>query len=122
MGRPPQCCPESPGSRPQNHSPPMTPPLSNYYLPRKLVAEDRVGEIILPFQAQDEPTDALVVAAGPGRILDSGQRYPMQAQPGDRLITLPHHFHEEQGYRGLEGYIRDEDVVAIVRGPEHVSL
>jgi co-chaperonin GroES (HSP10) len=97
-------------------------PLSNYYLCRKLQAEDRIGEIYLPPSSVEEPTDALVVSAGPGRVLDSGQRYPMQAQPGDRLITLPQHFHEERGYRGAEGYIRDEDVVGIVRGPEHDTL
>ena len=37
--------------------------------------------IVLPETAKEKPQEGLVLAAGPGRLLDSGERAPMEGLP-----------------------------------------
>lgn len=44
------------------------------------------GGIYIPDSAKDKPTEGRVVAVGPGRTLDNGQREPMNVQVGQRVL------------------------------------
>ena len=44
------------------------------------------GGIVLPDSAQKKPREGVVIAVGPGRVLDSGQRAPMDIEVGDTVI------------------------------------
>lgn len=44
------------------------------------------GGIVLPDTAKEKPQRGTVIAAGPGRTLDSGERAPMSVAVGDEVI------------------------------------
>lgn len=47
--------------------------------------EKTVGGIVLPDSAQEKPQLGTVVAIGPGRLLDSGNRGELSVAVGDRV-------------------------------------
>ncbi|MFZ5801565.1 MAG: co-chaperone GroES [Candidatus Omnitrophota bacterium] len=62
-------------------------PLSDKILVEVLEAEERTkGGIILPDTAKEEKTEGKVVAAGPGKTLESGKVQPMEVKKGDRVL------------------------------------
>ncbi len=42
--------------------------------------------IVLPDTAKEKPQQGEVIAVGSGRILDSGERVPMELKPGQRVL------------------------------------
>lgn len=89
-------------------------PHGNHYLCRLLSPQERVGHILLSESAQYPTQDAYVIAAGPGRVLDNGLPWPMQAAMGDRLLFLTGAWREWDAEEQL-GFVSDTQVVAILR-------
>ncbi|MBI4497534.1 MAG: co-chaperone GroES [Chloroflexi bacterium] len=54
----------------------------------KLLNQEEVtaSGIVLPDTAKEKPNQAEVIAVGPGRVTEHGQRLPMDLQPGDRVV------------------------------------
>jgi len=48
--------------------------------------ETTAGGIVLPDTAQEKPQKGTVLAVGPGRLLDSGQRSEISVTKGDTVI------------------------------------
>ncbi len=48
--------------------------------------EIKRGGIIIPDTAKEKPQEGVVVAAGPGKLDDKGQRIPMNIKAGDRVL------------------------------------
>ena len=44
------------------------------------------GGIVLPDTAKEKPQEGEVIAVGPGRVTDDGNRLPMELSVGDRVI------------------------------------
>ncbi len=44
------------------------------------------GGIVLPDNAKEKPFRGIVMAIGPGRLLDNGSRSDMSVKPGDEVI------------------------------------
>lgn len=42
--------------------------------------------IVLPDSAKEKPSEGTVVAVGSGKILDNGQKVPMEVKIGDKII------------------------------------
>ncbi len=42
--------------------------------------------IYVPETAKEKPQEGLVIAVGPGRLLDNGERAPMEVKKGNRVI------------------------------------
>lgn len=64
-------------------------PLSDHVLIEPIDAPDRSkGGIILPDIAKEglRPTEGKVLAVGPGRVLENGQRIAPDVKKGDRVI------------------------------------
>ncbi len=62
-------------------------PLKDRVLVRRVEeTEQKVGGIIIPDSAKEKPTEAEVVAVGTGRVLDSGQRVPLDVKVGDKVL------------------------------------
>lgn len=40
----------------------------------------------MPDTAKERPQEGEVIAVGPGKLLDSGERAPMDVKPGDKVI------------------------------------
>ena len=63
------------------------------------------GGIILPDTAQERPQQGEVVAAGPGRVLENGNRVEMEVKPGDIVIYSK--------YAGTEVEVEDEELLVM---------
>lgn len=48
--------------------------------------ETTAGGIVLPDAAQEKPQRGTVVAIGPGKLLDSGQRASIGVEVGDKVL------------------------------------
>jgi chaperonin GroES len=49
-------------------------------------AESMRGGLYIPDTAKEKPTQGEVIAVGPGRVTDKGERLKMDLQVGDRVI------------------------------------
>jgi len=82
---------------------------------RRVKAEEiSAGGIIIPQVAQEQPTQAEVLAVGRGRRLDDGTRRAAEVSPGDRVI-----FGKYQGTEvelNHESYVvlREADLLAVI--------
>ena len=77
--------------------------------------ETTAGGIVLPDIAKDKPREGTVVAAGPGRLLESnGELRPLEVQSGDRIL-FGSYAGEEIQVAGKEYLIlKEEDILAIL--------
>lgn len=65
----------------------MVKPLEDRVVVKPNTEEERTkGGIVLPDTAKERPQEGEVVAAGPGKLLENGQRAPMDVKPGDKVI------------------------------------
>jgi chaperonin GroES len=76
--------------------------------------ETSSGGIILPDTAKKKPQEGIVVAVGPGRILDDGNRAPVAVKEGQKVIYAKYGGTEFK-QDGKDYIILDEDsIYAIV--------
>jgi chaperonin GroES len=62
-------------------------PLGDKVVVKASTADERTtGGIVLPDSAREKPQQGKVVAVGPGRLLDTGERAPMAVAIGDTVI------------------------------------
>jgi chaperonin GroES len=62
-------------------------PLHDHILVRRLEeSEQRRGGIIIPDSAKEKPQQAEVIAVGNGKLLDTGERSPIEVKAGDRIL------------------------------------
>lgn len=62
-------------------------PLDDRVVVRPNEAEEKTaGGIVLPDAAKEKQQRGTVVAVGPGRLLDSGERAPVSVQVGDQVL------------------------------------
>lgn len=62
-------------------------PLDDRVVVEPLSAEEKTaGGIVLPDSAKEKPQRGKVVAVGPGRLLDSGERHPIALVVGDEVL------------------------------------
>jgi len=62
-------------------------PLDDRVVVEPLAAEETTaGGIVLPDTAKEKPQRGIVVAVGPGKLLDNGQRGELSVAVGDEVI------------------------------------
>ena len=90
-------------------------PLHDRVLVKRLESDEEQvrGGIIIPDTAKEKPQQAEVVAVGPGKIQDSGERQAMDVKAGDRVLVGK--------YSGSDIKIDDEDYV-ILREDEILAV
>ena len=93
----------------------MLKPLGDRIVVKAISAEEKTkGGIVLPDTAKEKPQEGEVIAVGPGRVLDNGQRLAPEVKVGDRVIYAKYGGTEVK----LEGeeylILRESDVLAIV--------
>ena len=90
-------------------------PLGDRVLVLRLEEEEvHRGGIIIPDTAKEKPQKGEVVAAGPGRVGDNGDRVALEVKVGDKILFGK--------YSGTEGKVdddeylmmREEDILGIV--------
>jgi len=90
-------------------------PLDDRVLVKQCAAEQMTaGGIVLPDSAQEKPQPGKVVAAGPGKLLDSGKRGQLSVKKGDEIF-YGKYAGTEIKIDGEEYVIlRESDILAIV--------
>lgn len=48
--------------------------------------EVKRGGIIIPDTAKEKPQEGVIIAVGPGKLDDKGQRVPMNVKAGDKVL------------------------------------
>ncbi|MBN1560021.1 co-chaperone GroES [candidate division KSB1 bacterium] len=79
------------------------------------IEEAKVGSIYIPETAKEKPQEGEIIAAGPGKISDSGELVKMQVKVGNRVLYGK--------YSGTEVTIdgedylimRESDILAIIK-------
>jgi len=62
-------------------------PLEDRVVVKPSTEEERTkGGIVLPDTAKERPQEGEVIAVGPGKLLENGERAPMDVKPGDKVI------------------------------------
>ncbi len=87
-------------------------PLGDHIIVKPMEEEEEVkkGGIIIPDTAKEKPQRGEVIAVGPGKILDNGQKKQMEVKVGDKII--------HQKYGGTE--IKIDDVEYIIMNEEDI--
>ena len=90
-------------------------PLSDRVVVEPAAAEEKSsGGIILPDTAQENPQQGTVVAAGPGKISDSGTLVEMSVKSGDKIL-YGKYSGTEVNVAGTDYIImRESDILAIM--------
>ena len=62
-------------------------PLNDRILVKRLEEEGKTaGGIIIPDSAKEKPAEGEIVAVGPGKLNEKGERSAMDVKPGDRVL------------------------------------
>jgi chaperonin GroES len=81
-------------------------PLADRIVVRPLKKEEVTkGGIVLPDTAKEKPQEGEVIAVGPGKLTDDGERLEMEVKKGDKVIYAK--------YAGTEIKIDDEELLII---------
>ena len=76
--------------------------------------EEKIGGIIIPDTAKEKPQEGEVVAFGPGRIGENGQRIALTVAIGNKVLYGKYSGTEIK-YQGEDYLImREDDVLAII--------
>jgi chaperonin GroES len=90
-------------------------PLADRVLVRALEeAEVKRGGIIIPDTAKEKPQEGEVIAVGPGRLNEKGERIPVEVSKGDKVL-----FGKYSGTEvnvGSDSYLimRESDILAVL--------
>ncbi|MBC7222936.1 MAG: co-chaperone GroES [Anaerolineae bacterium] len=91
-------------------------PLGDRLVVEPLEQEEKTPSgIILPETAKEKPQEGKVIAVGPGRRDDKGERVPMDVKEGDRVLFAKYAGTEVK----LEGdkkvlILKESDILAVV--------
>jgi chaperonin GroES len=90
-------------------------PLHDRILAKRIAGKDKtVGGLFIPDTAKEKPLEALVVAVGSGKVLESGKTLPLSVKAGDQVL-IGKHSGSEVKLDGEEHIIlREDDVLAIL--------
>ena len=81
-------------------------PLGDRVVIKVLTQEEKTkGGIVLPDTAKEKPQEGEVVAVGSGRVLENGQRLPLEVKVGEKVIFSK--------YAGTEVKVDDEEYLIL---------
>ena len=90
-------------------------PLNDRVLVKRLESEEKTaGGLYIPDTAKEKPSKGEVVAAGPGKMDDSGKRIAMAVKAGDTVL-FNKYAGTEVKLDGVEHLVmREDDILAII--------
>ncbi len=90
-------------------------PLGEKVIVQRVEADEKTaGGIVLPDTAKEKPKRGKVLAVGEGRLLETGERQPLQVKKGDQVL-FSSYAGTEIKVNGEEYLIMDEsDILAVL--------
>lgn len=90
-------------------------PLDDRVLVKQSEAEEvTAGGIVLPDSAQEKPQRGKVVATGPGKLLDSGERGKLCVKKGDEVFYGKYAGNEVEIDKETYVILRETDILAVI--------
>jgi len=90
-------------------------PLGDRLVVEPIEQEDTTsGGILLPETAKEKPQEGRVIAAGPGKLDDSGKRVKMEVKVGDRVLYAK--------YSGTEIKVEENKKLLILKESDVLAL
>ncbi len=77
-------------------------------------AEQMRGGLYIPDTAKEKPQEGEIVAVGPGKLSDEGNRIPMEVASGDRVLYGKYSGTEVTVEGDQYLILRESDILAIV--------
>ena len=82
---------------------------------REQEEQKSAGGIIIPDTAKEKPQRGKVVATGPGKMGEDGQRIPLEVKAGDRVL-FSKYAGTEIKLDGVEHvFMKEDDILSIVQ-------
>jgi chaperonin GroES len=72
------------------------------------------GGILIPDTAKEKPIEGKVIAVGPGKMSDAGNRMPLQLKEGDRVLFGKYAGTEIKMESEEYLMMREEDILAVI--------
>ena len=90
-------------------------PLQDRIIVKRFESEEKTASgIIIPDSAKEKPMEGEVIAAGPGRTYDNGNKMEMTVKVGDRVLFAKYAGTEIK-FDGQEFLImREDDILGVV--------
>ena len=80
-------------------------PLNDRILVQRLEEEEKTaGGIIIPDNAKEKPVEGTIIAVGPGKLNDAGERVAPQVKEGDTVLFSKYGGTNRQGAGYIEYY------------------
>ena len=90
-------------------------PLGDRVVVKPVEREERTKSgIVIPDTAKEKPQEGIVEAVGTGRILDNGQKVPMELKVGDKVLYAKYAGNEFKLEETEYLIISEKDVLAIL--------
>jgi chaperonin GroES len=90
-------------------------PLYDRILAKRLAEEQKTaGGLFIPDTAREKPLEALVIAVGTGRVLDSGVTQPLSVKVGDKVLIGKYSGSEVKVDGEDHIILREDDVLAVL--------
>ncbi|HEY3243395.1 MAG TPA: co-chaperone GroES [Phycisphaerae bacterium] len=90
-------------------------PLDDRVLIQQSEAEETTaGGIVLPDAAREKPQRGKVIAVGPGKLLDSGQRAKLSVKTGDEVYYGKYSGTEVEMNGEKYVIVRESDILAVI--------
>ena len=90
-------------------------PLDDRVLVKQSEAEEMTaGGIVLPESAKEKPQQGKVVATGPGKMLDSGERGALGVKKGDVVFYGKYAGNEVEVDQKTYVILRESDILAVI--------
>jgi chaperonin GroES len=91
-------------------------PLRDHIVAKRIEEQEKkVGGIIVPDTAKEKPLTAEVVAVGSGRLLDDGNKVPLEVKAGDTILVGKYAGSEIKLDDIEYVVLREDDVLGIVK-------
>lgn len=89
-------------------------PIQDRVLVKRDQTDPKIGSIIIPDTAQQPVTRGVVLAAGPGRVLDSGMRLEPSIKTGDKIIFGKYSGSEFEQDGEKRMFMKEDEILAVI--------
>jgi len=90
-------------------------PLNDRVLVKRMEeAQVTKGGIVIPETAKEKPIEGVIVAVGPGKMSEQGQRMTLQVKEGDKVLFGKYAGQEIKVDDEEYLMMREEDILAII--------
>jgi chaperonin GroES len=90
-------------------------PLQDRVIVKRLEAEEKTRSgIIIPDTAKEKPQKGEVIAVGPGKVLESGNKIELNVKPGDKILFSKYAGTEIEINNEEYLIMREDDILGII--------